>query len=57
MTHNLKQYAVVIGKKVQLMTRPERKGQKYTGPIPAGLIRFNTAAEAKAFKQTYDKRK
>lgn len=53
-THDLKQYAVVMGKNVQLMTRPERPGQKYTRPIPAGKLRFNTVADARAFKQTYD---
>lgn len=53
-TSHLKQWAVVMGKNVQLMTRPERPGQKYTRPIPAGKLRFNTKAEAKAFKQTYD---
>ena len=53
-THNLKQYAVIIGTKCYLYKRPKTKRQGYTSPVFIGVKWFRSKAEAVAFKNKYD---
>lgn len=53
-THNLKQYAVIIGTKCYLYKRPKTKRQGYTSPVFVGVEWFRSKREAANFKATYD---
>lgn len=54
-THNLSQYANVIGRKCYLYKRPEKKGKKYTSPVFVGIEWFKNRAEAWQYKASFDK--
>jgi hypothetical protein len=53
-THQLKQYAQVIGRKAYLYKRPAKKGVRYAHPVFVGLEWFKNKAEALQFKRDYD---
>lgn len=53
-THQLEQYAVVIGRKAYLYKRNKPKAQEYIRPNFIGIKWFRNGEEAKSFKHQYD---